>query len=136
MVVSSLFTRLLRAILLNETVFNSDDLLVYCFLKENSLYLRHWLTKLRRSSYVQGTINYYCEKPLCMRCTVTQFVRESVGLCPFRGSYLREFELSQSNLVSRIIVITHTHNLHVNMLDFGPFYRRNIFLLISCYSTQ
>ena len=37
-----------------------------------------------------------------MRCTVTQFIRESVGLCPFRGSYVREFELSQSNLVSRI----------------------------------
>ena len=27
-----------------------------------------------------------------MRYTVTQFARESVGLCPFRGSYVREFE--------------------------------------------
>ena len=31
-----------------------------------------------------------------MRCIVIQFARESVGLCPFRGSYVREFELSHS----------------------------------------
>ena len=37
-----------------------------------------------------------------MRCTVTQFVRESVGLCPFRRSYASEFEL------------------HVKMLVFAP----------------
>ena len=34
---------------------------------------------------------------LCIRYTVTQFARESVSLCPFRGSYVREFELSHSN---------------------------------------
>ena len=34
----------------------------------------------------------------------------------FRGSYVREFELSYSNLVNRIIKITHAHNLHVKML--------------------
>ena len=44
-----------------------------------------------------------------MRCTVTQFGSESVGLCPFRGSYLREFELSLSNLG------------HKELLDFVPF---------------
>ena len=27
---------------------------------------------------------FYCEKPVCMRCRVTQFAREGVGLCPFR----------------------------------------------------
>ena len=53
-----------------------------------------------------------------MRCTVTQFTRESVGLCPFRGSYVREFELSHNNPVGRIIKITHAYNLHVRMLDF------------------
>ena len=36
-----------------------------------------------------------------MRCRITQFARERVGLCPFRGSYVREFELSHSNLVNR-----------------------------------
>ena len=36
-----------------------------------------------------------------MKCRITQFARESVGLCPFRGSYVREFELSHSNLVNR-----------------------------------
>ena len=56
-----------------------------------------------------------------MRCRITQFTRESVGLCPFRGSYVREFWLSHSNPVNRIIKITHAHNLHAKMLDFGPF---------------
>ena len=56
-----------------------------------------------------------------MTWTVTQLPRESVGLSPFRGSYVREFELSHSNLVNRIIKITHTHILHVKMLDFAPF---------------
>ena len=56
-----------------------------------------------------------------MRYTVTQFVRESVGPCSFRGSYVREFELSHSNLVNKIVKITHAHNLHVKMLDFAPF---------------
>ena len=56
-----------------------------------------------------------------MRYTVTQFARESVGLCSFRGSYVREFELSHSNLVNKIIKITHAHDLHVKKLDFAPF---------------
>ena len=32
-----------------------------------------------------------------MRGRITQFALENVGLCPFRGSYVREFELSHSN---------------------------------------
>ena len=36
-----------------------------------------------------------------MRCRITQFARESVGLCPFRGLYVREFQLSHSNPVNR-----------------------------------
>ena len=48
-----------------------------------------------------------------MRYTVTQFARESVGLCPFRDSYVREFELSHSNPVNRVIKITQAYNLHV-----------------------
>ena len=48
-----------------------------------------------------------------MRCTVIQFARESVGLSPFGGSYVREFELLHSNPVRKIIKITHAHNLHV-----------------------
>ena len=59
-----------------------------------------------------------------MRCTIAQFARESVGLCLFRGSYLREFELSQSNRVNRII--TQARNLHAKMLDFGPFTIRTL----------
>ena len=56
-----------------------------------------------------------------MRCRITQFARESVGLWFFRGSYVRKFELSHSNRVNRVIKITRAQNLHVKMLDFGPF---------------
>ena len=56
-----------------------------------------------------------------MRYTVTQFARESVGLCPFRGSYMREFRLSPSDPVNRIIKITHVQNLHVKVLEFVHF---------------
>ena len=65
----------------------------YCFLKDKGLF-RELVTKRNSSSYVQ--VYYYCEKPICMKCTVTQLARESVGLCPFRGSYVREFELSHT----------------------------------------
>ena len=44
-----------------------------------------------------------------------------LDFAPFRGSYVREFELSQSNLVNRFIKITHAHNLHMKMLNFAPF---------------
>ena len=47
---------------------------------------------------------------------------EVLDFAPFRGWYVREFELLHNNLVSRVIKIAHTHNLHVKMLDFGLFY--------------
>ena len=56
-----------------------------------------------------------------MRCRITQFGGKSVGLCPFRGSSVREFELSHSYPVNRIMKITHADNLHMKMLDFSPF---------------
>ena len=52
-----------------------------------------------------------------MRYKVTQFARESVGLCPFRDSYVREFELSHSNPVSKVIKITEAYNLHVKAVN-------------------
>ena len=45
---------------------------------------------------------------------------KSVELCPFRGSYVPEFELLQRNPVSWIMKITHALNLHVKMLDYFP----------------
>ena len=56
-----------------------------------------------------------------MKCRIIQFACASVGLCPFPGSYVGEFKVSHSYLVNRIIKITHAPNLHVKMLDFGPF---------------
>ena len=53
-----------------------------------------------------------------MRCRITQFARESVRL---GGLYVREFKLSHSNRVNRIIKITYAHNLCVKMLDFSSF---------------
>ena len=67
-------------------------------------FLRALVTKRNRSSYVQVTI-YHVK--------VWDFA-------PFRSSYVREFELSHSKLVNRIIKITHAHNLHVKMLVFRP----------------
>ena len=59
-------------------------------------------------------------------CFVFEFwvLRASVFVfeCPFRGSYVREFKLSHSNSISRIIKITHADNLHVKVLDFFAFY--------------
>ena len=46
---------------------------------------------------------------------------EVLDFAAFRGSCVREFELSHSNLVNRIIKITHAHNLHVKVLVLGPF---------------
>ena len=66
------------AILLSETVFNSDNLFLHVLklLQDKSLF-KALVTKRNRSSDVQGTI-YYCEKPICIRCTVTQLARETV----------------------------------------------------------
>ena len=59
MVASSLVLRLSRANLLNETVFNSDDLILsvvsYCSLRKQPL-LKALVTKLKRSSNIQVTI--------------------------------------------------------------------------------
>ena len=51
-------------------------------------------------------------------------------LPPFRDSYVREFELSHSNRVNRIIKITHAHDLHVKMLVFVRGRRANAHLLV------
>ena len=49
-----------------------------CFLKEKGLYLRHWVQL--KEVFIRLSYYYYCEKPVCMRYTVTEFGRESVGL--------------------------------------------------------
>ena len=72
-----------RAILLSETVFNSDNFFLHVLKaiasQKTRAFFKALVTKRNRSSYVQVTI-YHCEKPISMRCTVTQLVRESVGL--------------------------------------------------------
>ena len=87
----------------------------YCCLKEKNLCLgSSYKTK---DVFIRLSYYYYCEKPICMRCRITQFADTSVRLCPFPGLCVREFESSDRNLVNRIIKITHAHNLH----NFFPF---------------
>ena len=90
----------------------------FCLLKEKSLCLgTSYKTK---DVFIRSSYYYYCEKPAWDVESHILHVKVS-DRCPFRGSYVREFELSHSNPVNRITKITHAHNLHVKMLDFVPF---------------
>ena len=70
------------------SVKQSSTPTTYFFFSEDKSLFKDLVSKGNRSSYVQVTI-YHCEKPICMRCTVTQLARESVGLCPL-SSFVRE----------------------------------------------
>ena len=78
------------------------------------------VTKPNRSSYVQVTIIIVKSQSAWDVQSQSCHVKV-LDFAPFRGSYVREFELSRGNLVNRIIKMTHAHNLHVKMLAFGPF---------------
>ena len=64
-------------------------------------------------------IEYYCEKQICMRSSVTELVRESVGLCSHSRVVRDGIRVKRSNLVNKIPKISYAHNLHVKMLDFA-----------------
>ena len=99
-------------------VSNSDDLILHVLKAIASLKSRALITKLNRSSYVQvTTISVYSKCALDVQSQSWHL--KVLDLAPFRGSYVREFESSHSNLVNRFIKITHAHNLHVKMLDFA-----------------
>ena len=122
MVASSQFTRFSRAILLSETVFNSDNLFLHVLkaIARQEPFLRHWLqneTGLQTSKLLFIIVK---SQSACDVLSHSWHVKV-LDFAPFRGSYVREFELSHSKLVNRIIKITHAHNLHVKMLAFSPF---------------
>ena len=104
----------------NETVLTTSRRVIsYCFLKEKNLCLgTSYKTK---NDFIRSIYYYCCEKPVCLRCRITQFARARVRLCPFHGLHVSQLELSDRNLLNRIIKITHAHSSHVKMLDFGPF---------------
>ena len=83
------------------------------------------VTKQNRSSYVQVTITIVKSQSAWDVQSHNWHVKV-LDFAPFRGSYVREFELSHGNLVNRIIKITHAHNLHVKMLVFDPFTIRTL----------
>ena len=124
MVASSQFTRFSRAIPLSETVFNSHNLFLHVLKAIASLKTRAsfkaLVTKRNRSSYVQVTIIIVKNQSAGDVQSHNWHVKV-LDFAPFRCSHVREFELSHSNLVHRIIKITHARNLHVKMLVFGPF---------------
>ena len=64
-------------------------------------------------------IEYYCEKQICMRSSVTELVRESVGLCSHSRVVRDGIRVKRSNLVNKIPKISYAHNLNVKMLDFA-----------------
>ena len=87
-------------ILLNETVFNSDN-----FTGLHTFELLLLQVKSQSAGDVQSQSWHV----------------EVLDFAPLRGLHVRKLELSPSNLVNRIIKITHAHDLHVKMLDFAPF---------------
>ena len=102
----------------------SQDRNVYAICWTAAFWSNFWMYKnikniIERETQKSATVMFASCK-YASRYTVTQYSRESVGLCPFHGLYVREFKLSHSNPVSRIHTI-HAHNLHVKMLDFFPF---------------
>ena len=98
----------------DSTQWNSLRLLL---LKRQEPFLRHWL---------QNEIVLHTFKLLWLlwKANLHEIYSHTTGtwkcwtLPPFRDSYVREFELSHSNRVNRIIKITHAHDLHVKMLVF------------------
>ena len=79
------------------------------------------VTKRNRSSYVQVIIIIIVKSQSARDVQSHSWHVKVLDFAPFRGSYVREFELSHSNLANRIIKITHANNLQVKMLVFGPF---------------
>ena len=129
MVASSQFTRFSRAILLSETVFNSDNLFLRVLKaiasQKTRASFKALVTKRNRSSYVQVTI-IIVKSQSAWDVQLHSWHVKVLDFVPFRGSYVREFELSHNKLVNRIIKITLAHNLHVKMLVFGPFTIRTL----------
>ena len=118
-----------RGILLSETVFNSDNLFLHVLkaiaCQKTRAFFKALVTKRNRSSYVQVTI--FIVKSQSARDVQSHSLYVKVlDFASFRRSYVREFELSHSKLVNRIIKVTHAHNLHVKMLVFRPFTIRTL----------
>ena len=100
---------------LNFSCFKS-----YCLFKKKSRSLRHWLQN--QTGLHTFKLLLLLLKPNLHEMyshTYSQHVKV-LDFAPFRGSYVREFELSQRNLVNRIIKISGAHSLHVKMLNFAP----------------
>ena len=73
--------------------------------------LKALVKKLNRSSDVQ--ITFIILNQSAWDVQSQSWHVKVVDFAPFRGLYVREFELSHSILVNRVIKITHGHNLLV-----------------------
>ena len=52
----------------------------YCFVKDKSLF--QGICYKMKQVFIRSSCYYYCEKRVCIRCTVTLLALESVVLCP------------------------------------------------------
>ena len=94
-------------------------------LKRQEPFLRHWLQK-ETGLHTSKLLFIIVKSQSAWDVQSHSWHVKVLDFAPFRGSYVREFELSHSNLVNRIIKITHAHNLHVKMLVFRPFTIRTL----------
>ena len=97
-----------------ETVFNSDNLFL---LKRQEPFLTHWLQN-ETGLHTSKLLFIIVKSQSAGDVQSHSWHVKVLDFAPFRGSYVRKFELSHSILVNNI---THAHNLHVKMLVFGPF---------------
>ena len=80
--INQMFELDFSSILLSERVFNSYNLILYVLKAIADKSLFQGIGYKTKQVFIRLSYYYYCKKPICMRCTVTQLAHESVGLCP------------------------------------------------------
>ena len=102
---------------LNFSCFKS-----YCLLKNKSVYLRHWLqNQTGLHTFKLLLLLWKANLHKMYSHTYSQHVKV-LDFAPFCGSYVREFELSQSNLVNRIIKNIWCTQFEREDVELCPFY--------------
>ena len=78
---------------------------------------------MQRRPNIAPTASCYCKKPVCVRYTVTQFARESVGLCPVSW-FVREgirVRLGNLDLDFKIRISDFNAEITIVWISFIPF---------------
>ena len=108
---------------LRQLIFNSDNLFLHVLnaiaYEKTRTFFKALVTKRNRSTSKLLVIIVKSQSAWDVRSHSWHV--KVLDFAPFRRSYVREFEVSHSKLVNRIIKITHAHNLHPKMLSFALF---------------